>query len=81
MTSRIVNASFSLPEGQAVKMIFFAPCCLNFFCENQKLFLMISNSPCQYFSPKIITLNCASFTLLSSPPIFMMVNFVAPPRP
>ena len=26
MTSGLVNASFSLPEGQAVKMIFFAPC-------------------------------------------------------
>ena len=26
MTSGIVNASFSLPEGEAVKMIFFAPC-------------------------------------------------------
>ena len=27
MTSGLVNASFSLPEWQAVKMIFFAPCC------------------------------------------------------
>ena len=26
MTSGLVNASFSLPESQAVKMIFFAPC-------------------------------------------------------
>ena len=26
MTSRLVNASFSLPKWQAVKMIFFAPC-------------------------------------------------------
>ena len=26
MTSALVNASFSLPELQAVKMIFFAPC-------------------------------------------------------
>ena len=25
MTSGLVNASFSWPEGQAVKMIFFAP--------------------------------------------------------
>ena len=25
MTSALVNASFSLPEWQAVKMIFFAP--------------------------------------------------------
>ena len=29
MTSGLVNASFSLPEWQAVKMIFFAPC----YCE------------------------------------------------
>ena len=26
MTFGIVNASFSLPDWQAVKMIFFAPC-------------------------------------------------------
>ena len=26
MTSGLVNASFSLPEWQAVKMILFAPC-------------------------------------------------------
>ena len=26
MTSGLLNASFSLPEWQAVKMIFFAPC-------------------------------------------------------
>ena len=31
MTSGLVNASFSLPEGQAVKMIFFAPCL--FICK------------------------------------------------
>ena len=31
MTSGLVTASFSLPEGQAVKMIFFAPCIL---CDN-----------------------------------------------
>ena len=29
MTCGLVNASFSLPEWQAVKMIFFAPCCWN----------------------------------------------------
>ena len=28
MTSGLVNAGFSLPEWQAVKMIFFAPCCI-----------------------------------------------------
>ena len=28
MTSGLVNASFSLPKWQAVKMIFFAPCFL-----------------------------------------------------
>ena len=26
MTSGLVNASFSLPEWQAVEMMFFAPC-------------------------------------------------------
>ena len=26
MTSGLVNASFNLPEWQAIKMIFFAPC-------------------------------------------------------
>ena len=26
MMSGLVNAAFSLPEGQAIKMIFFAPC-------------------------------------------------------
>ena len=31
MTSGLVNASFSLPEWQAVKMIFFAPWDLPFF--------------------------------------------------
>ena len=29
MTYGLVNASFSLPEWQAVKMIFFAPWCLS----------------------------------------------------
>ena len=28
----LVNVSFSLPEWQAVKMIFFAPCCLRGRC-------------------------------------------------
>ena len=30
MTSGLVNASFSLPEWLAVKMIFFAPCLSHF---------------------------------------------------
>ena len=29
MTSGLVDASFSLPKWQAVKMIFFAPCQMN----------------------------------------------------
>ena len=29
MTSGLVNASFSVPEWQAVKMIFFAPCLIH----------------------------------------------------
>ena len=32
MTSGLVNASFSSPKGQAVKMIFFAPCPSTRFC-------------------------------------------------
>ena len=31
MTPGLVNDSFSLPERQAVKMIFFAPCILSKF--------------------------------------------------
>ena len=34
MTSGLVNASFSLPEWQAVKMIFFAP----WFLKHLKIF-------------------------------------------
>ena len=48
MTSGLVNASFSLPKGQAVKMIFFAPS-LPLFCTTttwnfQKLFVGTSFS-------------------------------------
>ena len=32
MTSGLVNVSFSLPEWQAVKMIFFAPCRVILMC-------------------------------------------------
>ena len=35
MTSGLVNDSFSLPERQAVKMIFFAPCILSKFLGYQ----------------------------------------------
>ena len=35
MTSGLVNNSFSLPERQAVKMIFFAPCILSKFLGHQ----------------------------------------------
>ena len=34
MTSGLVNASFSLSEWRAVKLIFFAPCCVQ-FCQGQ----------------------------------------------
>ena len=33
MTSGLVNASFSLPKWQAVKMIFFAPCTVTCRCN------------------------------------------------
>ena len=36
MTSGLVNATFSLPEGQAVKMIFFAPWIYPFYTMNRK---------------------------------------------
>ena len=38
MTSGLVNASFSLPKWQAVKMIFFAPCLYHFFHSLSYLF-------------------------------------------
>ena len=34
MTSGLANVSFSLPERQAVKMIFFAPCSKIFFFQH-----------------------------------------------
>ena len=42
MTSGLVNASFSSPERQAVKMIFFAPCTgshtdIQQLCDNQNV--------------------------------------------
>ena len=37
MTSGLVNAGFGLPEWQAVKMIFFAPCSLHVFDTIQYL--------------------------------------------
>ena len=39
MTSGLVNVSFSLPEWQAVKMIFSAPCSFYFFSP-EKLALL-----------------------------------------
>ena len=42
MTSGLVNASFSLPEWQAVKMIFFAPCVENVFHTSLKPCLQTS---------------------------------------
>ena len=47
MTSGLANASFSLPERQAVKIIFFAPCFLHPLKRLQsglKQFLAICNS-------------------------------------
>ena len=41
MTSGLVNASFSLPELQAVKMIFFAPCCA---CANTYVVALTSEN-------------------------------------
>ena len=49
MTSVLVNASFSLPEWQAIKMIFFATCAS-----------FISKSSTPYFSCKIAISHNAS---------------------
>ena len=35
MTSGLVNASFSVPKWQAVKMIFFAPCLVKIFTRKE----------------------------------------------
>ena len=42
MTSGLVNASFSLPKWQAVKMIFFAPCLHHFFHSLSYLFFFFN---------------------------------------
>ena len=42
MTSGLVNASFSLPEWQAVKMIFFAPWLLTLYGTNTSLRKILS---------------------------------------
>ena len=44
MTSGLVNASFSLPEWQAVKMIFFAPCLIFHFILS-KIVALIGKNP------------------------------------
>ena len=49
MTSGLVNASFSLPEWQAVKMIFFAPWV-------QLIALFLSNETVMFCRPKIAQL-------------------------
>ena len=41
MTSGLVNASFSLPEWQAVKMIFFATCLIFNFINLKRLILIV----------------------------------------
>ena len=47
MTSGLVNASFSLPEWQAIKMIFFAPC---FISAGMAMFInKRTKKPMQYF--------------------------------
>ena len=41
MTSALVNASFSLPEWQAVKMIFFATCLIFNLINFKRLILIV----------------------------------------
>ena len=56
MKSGLVNASFSLPEWQAVKMSFFAPCRdekFLFECRIEKYFISECSEHVKYFSPCI----------------------------
>ena len=55
MTSGLVNASFSLPEWQAVKMIFFAPCI--------DMFLLSQSSRNNKFSTLILRMVSKSLKL------------------
>ena len=59
MKSGLVNASFSLPEWQAVKMSFFAPCRdekFLFECQIEKYFISECSEHVKYFSPCISNL-------------------------
>ena len=53
MTSGLVNASFRLPEWQAVKMIFFAPCYFKHHCES-------------YHFPYLLFLECWPFQIIQN---------------
>ena len=50
MICRLVNVSFSLPEWQADKMTFFAPCTLHPFSYLGKLSLMGRN--CEWYGTR-----------------------------
>ena len=80
MTSGLVNASFSLPEWQAVKMIFFAPClcaswcfvptmyCALFRAPKIKIFPGVGCKPQPYLTPHAATCTpCKPREKFSSP--------------
>ena len=48
MTSGLVNASFSLPEWQAVKMVFFAPC---YYTINRNKYYVYLHALKSHFTP------------------------------
>ena len=62
MTSGLVNDSFSLPEWQAVKMIFFAPCILSIF-DMVFRYLPIFLTVLQYWVPPNVPLSKLLFWL------------------
>ena len=73
MTSGLVNASFSLPEWQAVKRIFFAPCNVKIsgkvHHDNQNL--VVAKIFCQLLGPlRIEDFYCNKKNLLKNQTVF-----------
>ena len=56
MTSGLVNASFSFPKWQAVKMIFFAPCLVKILPERNFTNYAL-RKPC-FYHPKLVATEC-----------------------
>ena len=66
MTSGLVNASFSLPEWQAVKMIFFATCLIFNLINFKRLILIVRVNVVRI---GLLLLSPAYRTLLSLNPV------------